>query len=140
MSKAFTKDDTGRCGAGRYRSGRPGAPGAVNYLTAEGHARFTAELSALNDKSGRDDADDRRRRWLTRVLEISRPIDAVLLNGNQVRFGATVVVRGTDDSTAVERTYRIVGIHEADAARGQISWNSPLARALLGAARATYAF
>ena len=33
----------------------------------------------------------------------------------------------------MERTYSIVGVDEADAGRGLISWVSPLARALLKA-------
>ena len=45
-----------------------------------------------------------------------------------VRFGATVTVR---DSYKVETRYRIVGVDEADAARGWVSWQSPIARALL---------
>jgi len=32
----------------------------------------------------------------------------------------------------LEQVYRIVGIDEADIARGLISWTSPLARSLLG--------
>ena len=32
---------------------------------------------------------------------------------------------------AVEYTYSIVGVDEADVARGRISWISPLARALI---------
>jgi transcription elongation factor GreB len=45
-----------------------------------------------------------------------------------VRFGATVTVANDGGS---ERTYTIVGIDEADASRGLISWVSPLGRALL---------
>ena len=43
-------------------------------------------------------------------------------------FGATVTVCGEDGEN---RTYSIVGVDEADAGRGLISWVSPLARALL---------
>ncbi len=45
-------------------------------------------------------------------------------------FGATVTVADTDGH---ESTYAIVGIDEADAARGRIAWISPMARALLKA-------
>ena len=45
-------------------------------------------------------------------------------------FGATVTLA---DTTGDEQTYSIVGIDEADAGRGRISWTSPLARALLKA-------
>jgi transcription elongation factor GreB len=47
---------------------------------------------------------------------------------DQVFFGATVTYaheRGT------ERTVTIVGVDEADLDRGQVSWVSPIARALM---------
>lgn len=135
MSKAFTKDDQAPEAPAEQDPADLVPAGAINYLTQAGHARFTLELRELSARPAGDPADDRRRRWLTRVLEISRPIDPATQTGDVVRLGATVVVRGTDDGAESDRTYRIVGIHEADAARGQISWTSPLARALLGAAR-----
>jgi len=46
-------------------------------------------------------------------------------------FGATVTVADEDDN---ERTVTLVGEDEADASAGRISWRSPLARALRGAA------
>ena len=46
----------------------------------------------------------------------------------QVFFGATVTVC---DSSGCESAYCIVGVDEADAGNGLISWVSPLARALL---------
>ncbi len=51
-------------------------------------------------------------------------------NRDQVFFGATVTYADEDDR---ERTVRIVGIDEADTARGEVSWVSPIARALLKA-------
>ena len=45
-------------------------------------------------------------------------------------FGATVTY-ATEDGT--ETTITIVGIDEADFARGQVSWVSPIARALMKA-------
>ena len=47
-----------------------------------------------------------------------------------MRFGATVDI--VDDAGALHR-YRIVGDDEAEAAKGDISWASPLAKALIGA-------
>ncbi|MBV9841093.1 MAG: transcription elongation factor GreB [Sphingomonadaceae bacterium] len=46
-------------------------------------------------------------------------------------FGATVTVADEDDQ---ERRVTLVGEDEADAAAGRISWRSPLAQALKGAA------
>ncbi len=39
------------------------------------------------------------------------------------------------DSTGEESTYRIVGVDETDFDRGWVSWQSPIARALLNARR-----
>ena len=46
-------------------------------------------------------------------------------------FGATLTLADEDD---VERIVTLVGEDEADAGAGLISWNSPVARALRGAA------
>ena len=48
----------------------------------------------------------------------------------QVRFGTTVTVR---DGKGGESVYRIVGVDEADFSRNEVSWLSPIARALLNA-------
>ncbi len=49
---------------------------------------------------------------------------------DQVFFGATVTVC---DAEGDEATYQIVGVDEANASDGRISWVSPLAKALLKA-------
>jgi len=48
---------------------------------------------------------------------------------DQVFFGATVTI----DDGDTEQTWQIVGVDEADAAQGRISWIAPLSRALLKA-------
>jgi transcription elongation factor GreB len=50
---------------------------------------------------------------------------------NRAWFGATVTVADEDDA---QRTVTLVGEDEADAGAGRISWRSPFARALRGAA------
>ena len=52
------------------------------------------------------------------------------LSGDQVKFGARVTI--VDEETDEEKTYRIVGAHEADMKAGSISLSSPLAKALIG--------
>jgi len=49
---------------------------------------------------------------------------------DQVFFGATVTYV---DDLGDERTVTILGIDEADSSQGQVSWISPVARALLRA-------
>jgi transcription elongation factor GreB len=74
---------------------------------------------------------DRRIRHLNKRLEIAAVVDPKLQkNRAQVFFGARVTYANDSD---VERTVRIVGIDEADLERGEVSWISPIARALLKA-------
>jgi transcription elongation factor GreB len=51
-------------------------------------------------------------------------------NRDRVYFGATVTYA---DRRGAEKTVTIVGIDEADLDRGQVSWISPIARALMKA-------
>ncbi|MEQ8602483.1 MAG: transcription elongation factor GreA [Marivibrio sp.] len=57
-------------------------------------------------------------------------IDASKLDGDQVKFGATVTVADCD--TDEESVYRLVGELEADIKEGKLSIASPMARALIG--------
>ncbi len=116
MSKAFTKetdaDDDDEL------SLPPLPAGGKNYITPEGYARLKAEI-------------DRRIRFLTKRLEIAEISDPAVHHGSdQVFFGATVTYI---DSSGSGQTVTILGIDEADSARNQVSWISPIARALLKA-------
>lgn len=72
---------------------------------------------------------DRRIRFLMKRLENAHVVDpAHQQHQAQVFFGATVMVCDEEGNTF---TYTIVGIDEADPARGWISWLSPLARSLI---------
>ena len=159
MSKAFTKetetdgDDDGADGASP-----PLPAGGKNYITPDGYARLRDELLHLMDeerpkvvetvhwaaKNGdrSENGDylygkkrlreiDRRIRFLGKRLEIAEVVDASAHAGSaQVFFGATVTYA---DPEGAERTVTILGIDEADSAAGQVSWISPIARALLKA-------
>ena len=74
---------------------------------------------------------DRRIRFLTKRLEAAQVVDPETREAtDQIFFGATVeLLRGNGE----EQTVRIVGVDEIDTARHNISWTSPLARALLKA-------
>ncbi|MFT8244361.1 transcription elongation factor GreB [Roseomonas sp. BN140053] len=73
---------------------------------------------------------DRRVRFLRKRLDRAAVVDpAAQRRRDQVFFGATVTFAGEDDA---ERSVTITGIDEADASRGDVSWVSPVARALLG--------
>jgi transcription elongation factor GreB len=75
---------------------------------------------------------DARVRFLRKRLERVQVVDpAAQPKRDQVFFGATVAyARASDDS---EATVTIVGVDEADADAGRVSWVAPVARALLGA-------
>ena len=74
---------------------------------------------------------DRRIRFLTKRLESAEVVDpARQTRRDQVFFGATVTYAASDGA---EKTVTIVGIDEVDPDRGQVSWISPIARALLKA-------
>jgi len=72
---------------------------------------------------------DRRVRFLSKRLDdvkiVSEPPD----DPSRAFFGAYVTV---EDEDGGEHTYRIVGADESDMAKGFISIDSPVARALLG--------
>jgi transcription elongation factor GreB len=125
----------------------PRAPlpeGAVNYVTPSGlaalrveHERLAGERARAEAESPGDDPD--RPRTLAalgvRIAALQERLATAHLvepggqARDEVRFGATVTVRG---ETGGERRYRIVGVDEADPAHGRIAFVAPLARALLG--------
>jgi len=72
---------------------------------------------------------DRRMRHLTKRLEAAVVVDPKTRSGDQVFFGATVLV---EDEDGVQSTYVVVGEDEIDSKNGRISWRSPVGRSLLG--------
>ncbi len=81
---------------------------------------------------------DRRLRYLLKRIESAEVVDpARQKTRDRVFFGATVTYVDVDGDTGgggeAESTLRIVGIDEASTARGEVSWVSPIARALMKA-------
>ena len=75
---------------------------------------------------------DRELSHLARRMKAVRVVDpAQQADRTRAWFGATVTIADEDDAT---RTLTLVGEDEADASAGRISWRSPLARAVRGAA------
>lgn len=75
---------------------------------------------------------DRRLGWLSRRMKAARIVDpSQQTDRSRIWFGATVTIVDEDDQ---ERTLTLVGDDEADAGAGRVGWNSPIARALRGAA------
>jgi len=156
MSKAFTKEEESEIEAPQPEAPLP--PGGRNYITRAGFEALEAELRRLTrverprvvetvswaagngDRSENGDylygkkrlgEIDRRIRFLTKRLAVAEVVDPALQKSrDRVFFGATVTY---EDGRGRERTITIVGIDEADADRGRVSWISPIARALLKA-------
>jgi len=154
VSKAFTKEESD--GDEEDDLPAPSLPSGVkNYITPQGFERLCAELRHLcreerpkiveivswaagnGDRSENGDylygkkrlrEIDRRIRFLTKRLEIAEVVEpARQKRRDQVFFGATVTyINGRDE----ENTVTIVGVDEIGADSGQISWISPVARAL----------
>ncbi|AMG75296.1 GreA/GreB family elongation factor [Sphingopyxis granuli] len=75
---------------------------------------------------------DRRLAFLARRMKAARVVDpAAQPDRDRIWFGASVELADEDD---MRRTVTLTGDDEADAGAGRIGWNSPLARALRGAA------
>jgi transcription elongation factor GreB len=142
MSKAFTDEEAGE-DAPLVPARAPLPPGVPNYVTARGLALLHGELAALQAERARADslANERergralgalsqRRAALEQRIATAEVVHGPSESPNEVRFGATITVSGADG----ERRYEIVGVDEADPARGKLAFTSPLARALLGKA------
>jgi transcription elongation factor GreB len=158
MSKAFTREVEAPDVDDGDASVLPLPVGARNYLTPEGYAALRAELLDLIDvqrptvvdvvswAAGNGDRSengdyiygkrrlreiDRRIRFLTRRLDMAEVADPSVHHGSdRVFFGATVTVALAG---GLERTVTIKGVDEVDPLKGQVSWVSPIARALLKA-------
>ena len=158
MNKAFVKENDQD-----DEESLPGVPslppGTPNYMTRKGYEVLRMELDNLvrderpqlvetvrwaasnGDRSENGDyiygkkrlrEIDRRIRFLIKRLENSTVVTpSEQENTEQVFFGATVTVCDVDGED--EQTYQIVGVDEANASEGRISWIAPLSRALLKA-------
>jgi len=159
LNKAFTKESDGdEDDDDLSLPDLPASSQGKNYITPAGEARLREELMSLIDHerpkvvdivhwaaSNGDRSEngdylygkkrlreiDRRIRFLTKRLEMAVIADPRVHHGNdRIFFGATV--RYVDEA-GVEREITIMGIDEADSAKGEVSWVSPIARTLLGA-------
>lgn len=159
MNKAFVKEtDDGSEDASSDNSAPALPKGEKNYMTPAGFDSMQNEFKRLldierpqvvetvhwaaanGDRSENGDyiygkrrlrEIDRRVRFLTKRLEIAQVVDPSVHYGKeQVFFGASVTyLRPSGD----KQTVTIMGIDEADPLKGQVSWISPIARALLKA-------
>ena len=109
-----------------WRVRRPDVVRALAAAAAEGDRSENAEYTYRKKQLGEI---DRRVRYLSKRLQELRVVDTRPSDPDAVYFGAVVEVEDVDSGESA--TYRIVGPDETDAAKGWISIDSPLARALL---------
>ena len=105
---------------------RPAVIKAIAEAREHGDLSENAEYHAAREKQSFIEG---RVKELEAVLSRAEIIDTSRLSG-AVKFGATVTM--VDEDTDEEKTYQIVGEHEADIERGLLNIRSPLARALIG--------
>ena len=75
---------------------------------------------------------DRRINFLSRRMKDAKVTDpAAQPDRSRIWFGATVTLADEEDR---ERVVTLVGEDETDAGAGRIAWNSPIGRAIKGAA------
>ena len=127
----------------------------INYITDKGYDKLLEELIHLQkierpettkiiawaasngDRS--ENADyiygkkrlreiDRRVRFLSKRLENVKIINPIEIKSDTVLFGATVFFRENEE----KKKLSIVGVDEVDINKGNISWRSPIGRALIG--------
>jgi transcription elongation factor GreA len=109
-----------------YRAERPTIVEAIETARAHGDLSENAEYHAAKERQGQVEA------YIADIEnKVSRAqiIDPTTLSGDRIVFGATVTLLDEDDKPI---KYQIVGETEADAKKGRISYNSPLAKALIG--------
>lgn len=107
---------------------RPRVIAAIAEARAHGDLRENAEYHAAKEQQGFIEG---RIAEIEGKLGAAQIIDVTELDaGGKVVFGATVQV--ADANSGDELRYQIVGDDEADSKKGLISYNSPIARALIG--------
>ncbi|MFN4241387.1 MAG: transcription elongation factor GreA [Erythrobacter cryptus] len=108
------------------REERPKIVEAIEEARAHGDLSENAEYHAAKERQGQIEAQIAE---LEDKVSRAQIIDPTTLSGDKIIFGATVTLLDEDDKPV---RYQIVGQTEADAKKGRISYNSPLARALIG--------
>jgi len=139
MSRAFVKEQDGDPGDEPLP---PDSPHPL-YVTPDGLAELRTRAEALagaldgrkapGEPAAAEQYRREKREWriLERKLARALLVDPAKSPGEVVAFGHWI---NAEDDEGAESLYRIVGEDQADPARGWISWLSPLAQALTGAA------
>lgn len=111
----------------RQQEERPRIIEAISEARSHGDLSENAEYHAAKELQSLNEG---RVHELEDLIARAEVIDVTKLNGDKIKFGATVVL--VDEDSEEEKTYQIVGDQEADVKAGRISISSPIARALIG--------
>ena len=106
---------------------RPSVIQAISEARALGDLSENAEYHSAKERQGFIES---RISYLEGIISSAEVIDPKKMSGDIVRFSATVTI--VDVDTEEEKVYQIVGKEEADIQSGKISYDSPIARALIG--------
>jgi len=105
---------------------RPAVIQAIAEARELGDLKENAEYHSAREKQGFIEG---RIQEIESVLGLAEVVDPKTLSGT-VKFGATVQL--VDEDTDEEKTWQIVGEHEANVEKGLLNIKSPIARALIG--------
>ena len=105
---------------------RPAIIRAIAEAREHGDLSENAEYHSAREKQSFIEG---RIKELEAILSLVDVIDPQSLSGS-IKFGATVTV--VDEDTDEEKTWQIVGEHEANIEKGLLNVKSPIARALIG--------
>ncbi|TCL08491.1 transcription elongation factor GreA [Shimia isoporae] len=105
---------------------RPAIIEAIASARELGDLKENAEYHSAREKQGFIEG---RIKELEGVIGLAEVIDPTSLSGS-IKFGATVTL--VDEDTDEEKTWQIVGEHEANVEKGLLNIKSPLARSLIG--------
>ncbi|QGX99964.1 transcription elongation factor GreA [Roseovarius faecimaris] len=105
---------------------RPAIIRAIAEAREHGDLSENAEYHSAKEKQSFIEG---RIKEIEGILSLAEVIDPSKLSG-AIKFGATVTL--VDEDTDEEKTYQIVGEHEANIEAGLLNIKSPIARALIG--------
>ena len=105
---------------------RPAIIKAISEARQHGDLSENAEYHSAREKQSFIEG---RIKEIEGILGLSEVIDPSKLSG-AIKFGAKVTL--VDEDTDEEKTWQIVGEHEANIEKGLLNIKSPIARALIG--------
>jgi len=105
---------------------RPAIIKAIAEAREHGDLSENAEYHSAREKQSFIEG---RVKELEGIISLAEVIDPKTLSGT-IKFGATVTL--VDEDTDEEKTWQIVGEHEANVEVGLLNIKSPIARALIG--------